>query len=118
MDEAGKRKRLAENEVIFREANSNIAEFIITEEGANTEKKIPFYCECSDRSCKERIKLTPKDYKKCHKSKRQFVVIPGHEVPQIEKVIKEKDKFNVIEKFGDPPPPEDIDAALKKIEID
>lgn len=115
MDKLSER-RLAENEVIFREANRDIQKFVKGEEnGGRT--LINFYCECSRPKCRERITLTVDTYDELHKNKRQFISIPGHEVPEVERVIRKEDGFSVIEKFADPPAPEEIDQAVKNIKL-
>jgi hypothetical protein len=112
MNEASRHK-LAEHEVIFREANKNVADFLTETEGKATKTQLPFFCECSNKKCKNRIKLTPQIYKSLIKNKRQFIVLAGHEIPEIEKVVRKKEGFNVIEKFGDPPTIKEIKSALK-----
>src|SRR5881275_2711603 len=109
------RYKLAENEVIFREANSSVAEFIAEGEGPNTKTQVPFYCECSNRKCRIRIKMTPKQYRELHRHTRYFIALAGHEMTEIEKVVQKKKGFNVIEKYGEPPTPEEIDTALERI---
>lgn len=117
MDKSDK-SRLAENEVIFRDANTNMAGFIEESSGGiNIKTKLPFYCECSSKGCKERIKLTPKEYKSCHKNKRRFIAKAGHEIAEIEKIVSEHEGYNVIEKFGNPPSVDEIDLALKTIAL-
>jgi hypothetical protein len=109
--------KLAENEVIFREANFSVAEFISEGEGEDTKTVIPFYCECSNRNCRKRIRLTPKQYQSFHQKRRYFIAIDGHEVPDIEKIIQKEDGYNVIEKFGEPPTAEEIDSALGRVKL-
>lgn len=116
MDEASK-QYLAETEVIFRETNQDVADFIVEDEGPDTRTTLPFYCECSNTDCRDRIRLTPQTYTKLHKNKRQFIAVTGHEIPEIEKVVRQEDGFFVIEKYGDPPDSQSIERAIKKIKI-
>lgn len=106
-------RRLVENEVIFREANKSIAEFV--KESSVVSAPLRFYCECSRPECRERIELTPEEYKELHQSSRQFIALNGHEIPEIEKIILQDEDFNVIEKFAEPPTPEELNRAVKKI---
>jgi hypothetical protein len=105
--------RLAEHEVIFRDANLYVANFIEDAQGKSIKTLLPFYCECSNKNCRERIELTPKNYKSLHGGIRQFIALKGHETPEIEKIVMRKKGFNVIEKFGDPPGIDVIKSALK-----
>jgi len=108
-------RRLAENEVIYREVNQNIQQFL--DEVDHRNHAVSFYCECSREDCRKRIKLTTKEYGKLHQNNRQFIVIDRHEVAEVEKIIKHCDGFNVVEKFISTPSPEEINSALKKIDV-
>lgn len=113
MDKVSKR-RLAENEVIFRQANLDIKEFL-DDAGAAHNTLIPFFCECSDPNCRGRIELSAAAYQRLHQNRRQFVVIPGHEIPAIENVVVQDVRYFVVEKSGSMPNDEDIDTALKRL---
>ena len=113
MKELSRKDRLIANEVIFRDVNTNIQEFI--EEEGRTGQPIPFYCECSSPTCLERINLTPQQYKTLHKSKKIFVIKPRHEFLEVEKVVNKTSDYEVVEKHFQPPKPKDIELALKTI---
>lgn len=110
-----RKQRLVENEVIFRDVNKNIGEFV-AEENGSTDKPVPFYCECSSPTCVERINLTPRRYKQLHQSSKHFIIIAGHDYPEIEQVISKYDGYQVVEKHLQPPKAKDIELALKSIE--
>lgn len=109
--------RMAENEVVFRQANerlmSSIAETkaVAAEEGQQAMvegaaiEKVPlqFICECIKDACRKRISLTLQEYETCHQNKSQFVVFPGHNNPKIERVVKQTDTYMVVEKYVTPP---------------
>lgn len=109
------KQRLAENEVIFRSANRDAAEFVTETQGAN--KRLRFFCECSHIDCKEHITLSAHRYQELHKGKRQFITIPGHEIPEVERVIMSAPKYNVVEKYSNPPSDTEVKAALKKLTL-
>lgn len=104
-------RRLAENEVIFRQINSEIKEFVIEDALSSTYAKQPlrFYCECSNMDCRERIEITADEYDSLHKDTKHFVLRAAHFTPEIERVVKETDKYIVVEKYNMPPVPEEID---------
>jgi hypothetical protein len=106
-------RRLVENEVIFRSANKDAEEFIIETQGADA--VLHFYCECSHTECKQHITLSAQKYEELHKNNRQFIAIPGHEVPEVERIVLRTPKYIVIEKYGDPPSDKEVKAALKKL---
>jgi UDP-2,3-diacylglucosamine pyrophosphatase LpxH len=115
MDQSLSEKRWAENEVVFRQANERVIKNITTvkdiakedgqQEFADGMEDIPllFYCECSNENCRERISFTPKEYVKQHRSRSQFILISGHHIAKIERIIKDCGTYIVVEKFMTPP---------------
>jgi len=92
-------RRLVENETIFRDANQEI-NFLASRVLGQAQTVIPvgFYCECSDRECRERIELTPEEFVKVHSISNQFVIKCGHEVLRIEDIIEDRSNFCIIRK--------------------
>lgn len=111
------KRRLIENEVIFRQVNKDVKEFLKEEDNTAANEPVEFYCECSRPDCIDRIKLTIRQYEELHKNKKQFITIHGHEFPEVEKVIQKESSFQSVEKHFTPPKPEDINLALKAIEV-
>jgi hypothetical protein len=107
-------RRLKENEIIFRQANQNIQEFVEATIGEKN-LKVRFYCECSNVKCRQRISMTVAQYEEEHKNKRQFIVLPGHEMAEIEKITKTTPDFVVVEKFGEMPHKDALDIALTRL---
>ena len=110
MDSVSER-RLAENEVIFKQLNEEVKAFVL-EDASDTEfatKKLGFYCECSNMDCRQRIRLTAKEYDDIHSNEKRFVLLPGHDMPQVETVVTKSEDHMVVEKINMPPLPEDID---------
>lgn len=110
-------RRLAENEVVFRQLNEQVQKGIEQTNQLATEHKQPeykikdgpdapplqFYCECSDENCSKRIKINLHEYRQIHKVRNHFMLVPGHEVLAVERLIREAPKFNVVEKYRTPP---------------
>jgi hypothetical protein len=105
-------RRLAENEVIFRQLNERAHNGLIKINELAHEDKQPefivdddtplyFYCECSSLSCIERVTITFREYGRIHQNGRDFVVVPGHEAATIERVIKKYSGYNVVRKSAD-----------------
>ena len=110
-----RKKRMIENEVIFRTVNKGVQEFIEGEPEYSDNDKIKFYCECSKPDCLERINLTSKEYKEYHNDKKHFVILVGHEFPEIEKVIEKYSNYQIVEKNFTPPKSKDISLVLNSI---
>jgi hypothetical protein len=89
------KRRLARNEVLFREANEAI------ERGQwpdNPAKPVRFRCECSNMECNEAVELTLAEYEQVRRFPRRFVIVAGHEIPDIEAVVARADGHVVVEK--------------------
>jgi hypothetical protein len=90
--------RAARNEEIFRGVNDRI------DEGAErhrVEAPLPFHCECGRASCVETIDIRPPDYERIVSDRFRFVLIPGHEEAEIERIVERHDDFVVVEKIGE-----------------
>jgi hypothetical protein len=96
-------RRLAENELLFRHSNQKHKNRLQREYPADDDELyIDFYCECSNRNCRERISMNVEAYEKAHQDNRHFVALPHHENKAIEDVVKEEASFNVVQKYVDP----------------
>jgi hypothetical protein len=100
-------ERLAENEALFRAANERMADWEEQHVQSQTEH---YYCECSNPECHEMVLLREADYVKVRADARQFVIVPGHEVPDVETVIEQHEAWAIVEK-----PPE-LDEKLERLD--
>jgi hypothetical protein len=80
---------------MFRLANERASEW--EERHADAEAEL-YACECSNRECRERMSLRRADYEKVRADAGQFVLIPGHEVPDVETVIERQEGWVIVEK--------------------
>ncbi len=111
-------RRLAENEVYFKQSNEKVNKDLeklkkLAESDGNHDLLIDFnqpfhfFCECADEKCHQRVKLTTSEYRKSRKNNKQFILAVGHDLKGIEKVQKKKKDFVVVEKFINIPPAAD-----------
>jgi hypothetical protein len=90
--------RAAHNEEVFRTINDRI------EEGAKkhgVQEALPFHCECGIETCVEKVQLPPAEYDRIAADMARFVVVPGHETPNVEVVVERHDSYVVVEKTGE-----------------
>ena len=87
--------RLATTESIFRNVNERIADSAQRFDADEAE----FVCECSDRSCTHRLETPLDDYERVRNEPTHFLLAPGHENEAIEKVVEQRRRFHVVEKF-------------------
>jgi hypothetical protein len=85
--------RLARNQVLFREVNERLREMLDESVGATE-----FLCECSDTDCTENVSLDIPEYERVRARSNQFVVAPGHEIPEIERVVSNGGRYLLVEK--------------------
>ena len=90
-------ERRARNETAFRTVNEAIAAGRgLTE----VERRLPFVCECGRLGCTVILELTRGQYETVRDHSRRFVVAPGHDTPEIERVVESGDSWAVVEKIG------------------
>jgi hypothetical protein len=91
MDELS-RQRLKHNEAVFRTVNEEIDD-LGTSGGGNT-----YVCECADVACTATIRLPHPEYTRIRSQPDHFLVKPGHELPEIERVVERKPDHLVVDK--------------------
>lgn len=93
--------RRNKNEELFRAENEriqNMAEGLLDSAGAHF-MPISFTCECSDANCNQKIELPLEDFKVAHQYDDRYIIVPGHEQKDIEKVIDRAGNFVIVEKL-------------------
>jgi hypothetical protein len=92
---SAREERIARNEAIFRVGNERMADWDERHAGGEPER---YLCECADPTCTEKIELSYSQYEYVRSDSRWFVVVPGHDVPDVETVVDTHDGWNVVEK--------------------
>lgn len=92
-------ERLARNETLFRSVNENIEDAAIS--GQLDDHVFEFFCECSNLDCTLLMPMTLAEYERVRADPRQFVVAPGHELPEIEAVVAQSSAYQVVVKEGE-----------------
>ena len=90
--------RLARNEHLFRMLNENIAESAKRVE-IDPMHLFEFRCECARIDCMVQIELTTTEYLAVREVADHFVLRPGHEMEEIERVIRREPRFWVVAKI-------------------
>jgi len=93
-------QRQAHNEALYRATNREI-ERASERVGEGAESEIEFLCECGREGCTAMLSLTIGDYDRIHAERERFVVLPGHENPEIEEVVQRTSSYFVVDKFGE-----------------
>jgi hypothetical protein len=87
--------RIGMNEALFREVNERIDQLQDDPGGVNT---FFIVCECGTAACTERFSITHDEYRTLRENDRRFAVMPGHERPDVERVVAKRDGYFVVEK--------------------
>ena len=89
------RERIGKTEALFRNVNEGIREA-----SDRLESDVgDFICECGDSSCTEHIRVPLEEYERVREHATHFLVRPGHVKGPIERVVKRRRGYAVIEKL-------------------
>ena len=94
MNERGHEERRATTEALFRDVNERIAKSAEHFDATHTE----FVCECSDPNCIDRVAASLAEYEEVRDEPTTFLVAPGHEESDIERVISDRGRFRIVDK--------------------
>jgi hypothetical protein len=88
---------LLRNEELFRSVNEQIAALT---SASSAPEEPGFVCECTQMECAEHVTLSLAEFEEVRAHDRQYVVMRGHELdPAIERVVRARDGFLVVEKI-------------------
>ena len=83
------------NEALFREINDYIAEL---SRSLPAEDEFEVLCECEQLGCVQTIALSKAEYEAARASDLTFILIPGHEAAEGERVVRESARYLLVEK--------------------
>jgi hypothetical protein len=90
-------RRIAQNEASFRDINERLETSLRTlpPDGEH----VSFICECGREDCEQHVQLSLEEYEAIRRDSRHFAVVPGHAIPQAERVIATHDRYEIVEKI-------------------
>src|SRR5689334_13219947 len=71
------------------------------ERGAQGTGTAVFVCECGNLGCSETVELAISEYEGVRSGFERFLVVPGHQIEEIEDVVERHDSFLVVAKRDD-----------------
>lgn len=95
MDERA--RRIGMNEAVFREVNDRIQD-VNAGIAALGDGRMHVVCECGRLDCHEQIAIDAAAYEQVRSDPKRFVLVPGHEEPDVESVVAVGDGWIVVEK--------------------
>jgi hypothetical protein len=98
------RVRAGKNQSLFREVNERIQELSARNpsvfEELHSSRTILFACECMDETCTEQVTMTIGEYELVRADSNSFFVLAGHDVPDVEEIVREEPAYVVVSKLG------------------
>jgi hypothetical protein len=90
--------RIARNEALFRSVNERVRELAASVGSTTVPETVPFVCECGSADCAATVQLTVGEYEHVRADPTQFVVVPGHEIPEVEDVVEQHERYDIVRK--------------------
>jgi hypothetical protein len=81
--------RIAQTEEFFRQVND-----AIVRRGPRNGPSL--ICECANPYCNETFDVAPEDVEVLHSKPGYFVIMPGHEIPDVELVFERKPTYSIV----------------------
>ncbi len=94
-----RKERIARNETAFRELNQSLEKQV--HRGQTQPEYAGFVCECGDGDCDTTVRVPLDSYCAVRADEQQFIVAPGHQVPDTEDVVDEGDGYLIVRKHDD-----------------
>jgi hypothetical protein len=89
-----RKHQIARNEALFREVNERVQE--VSEDRATL--MTDFVCECGNTDCTDTVQLRDEECEHVRADPLLFAIVPGHEIPDVEEVVAENQRFYVVRK--------------------
>jgi hypothetical protein len=86
--------RLVKSQILFREVNERVRETFGSFEG-----RLDFLCECSSDDCVETVGLDRDEYERIRAHPNLFLVAPGHEQLEVDRVVDQGNGYLLVEKI-------------------
>ena len=88
-------RRIGLNESVFRNLNEQLKGLA---EQFELEDQLLLVCECGYPECDKRLRVPAAEYEQIRADATFFVLVPGHELEDVEEVIAEHGGYNVVKK--------------------
>ena len=85
-----RKRRIGENEGIFRDVNEQVRRLDPT--------WMTILCECGDEGCREHLVIDHRRYAEVREDSTRFILRPGHEEAETEEVVSRDLEFWIVRK--------------------
>jgi hypothetical protein len=90
-----RKERLARNEASAREINEQIEE---AHGDGSLVRYLRVVCECGLDACERVVAITAAEYEQVRSDPVQFVIVREHLIEDLERIVRETDRFVVVAK--------------------
>jgi hypothetical protein len=100
VDDDARAERAAMNQLLFGHINERMKDL---DSGFTVGVTVGgWVCECADRACAERVRMSGEEYEAIRDQGSRFLVAPSdeHVRPDVERVTEVTDRYWVVEKIG------------------
>lgn len=91
-----RKRRIVENEAIFRSVNEEVRSLHGTLATATETMRI--VCECGGRSCTDQFNIDTHRLTEIREDPTLFVIRPGHDLPETETVVSREGDYWIVRK--------------------
>ena len=91
-------RKIGENEALYRTVNERIED--LNQVFGTLTNTMTVVCECGDGACAQQIEIAVEDYERIRAEPTYFIIVPGHEIPDVEDVVEERATFHVVRKHA------------------
>jgi hypothetical protein len=99
-----RQERSAKNEALLREVNERIEEVGERLQVLPDDETLDFRCECGRPACESSVSMSVEAYRRVRSENDRFVLVPGHEDPEIERVVERAERYVVVDKLPEAEP--------------
>jgi hypothetical protein len=89
-------RRIGNNEALFREVNERLQG--LNEAFGTMTHDFDIACECGEARCLERFTVPIDLYERVRSDSALFLVVAGHELPDVESPVERHDGFVIVRK--------------------
>ncbi len=93
-------RRIGVNEGLFRNMNEQLQRLA---EQFELDDQLLLVCECGYPKCEQSVRVPAEEYERIRSDPRLFMLVPGHELEDVEEVVAEREGYNAVKKHDGTP---------------
>jgi hypothetical protein len=98
MTSSERANRIAANEASFREINATLHDGL-SKAQLEQDEPVAFVCECGMAGCHALVRIPLDRYQAARSHNERFVILPGHEAPDVERIVDRNASWAIVEKL-------------------